>query len=530
MTSVVTGAESDLASHLVAAAQCAEREGRWDVACENYEQLIRTREAPLATRIAALRWMGRAYLQQGRRDVASDVLEAAIASAEHADDPAAVAQALNIMAIVAQTEGDLGRAADLYVRARDRASRAGDHAVVAMIDQNAGTVANIRGDTAGALESFTLSLAGYNKLGMEDYEGQVLNNMGLAFIDLGAHRSAEAAYAEALGKFAARGDRIKMQDVEVNQIQLWIALRRFDKAQAQCDKLLAEGENESPSWLGEVYRHIGVISRERSDYQRASDYLMRSSVFAEKSRDYLLIADVAEQQAELFWVEERHREMLASLNRARAIYSSLNAAHRVAQIERRNDNLEARFLDIARRWGDSIEGADHYTQGHCERVASVATDLAAHAGIGTRDMFWFRLGALLHDVGKVIVPREVLNKPGQLTPDEWKLMKRHPIEGLKLVADIDFPGDVRSMIRSHHERWDGKGYPDGLIEEQTPLPARILCVADVYDALTSSRPYRRALSHREGVDVILSSDGQFDPALLAVFTDWAATADNTAAA
>ena len=134
------------------------------------------------------------------------------------------------------------------------------------------------------------------------------------------------------------------------------------------------------------------------------------------------------------------------------------------------------------------------------------------------------------DVGKVIVPPEVLNKPGQLTPEEWALMKRHPEEGLILVADIDFPGDVRAMIRNHHERWDGKGYPDGLVGEATALPARILGIADVYDALTSSRPYRRALSHREGLDVMLSSHGQFDPRLLAVFTSWAQTAIGSLAA
>jgi HD-GYP domain-containing protein (c-di-GMP phosphodiesterase class II) len=101
-------------------------------------------------------------------------------------------------------------------------------------------------------------------------------------------------------------------------------------------------------------------------------------------------------------------------------------------------------------------------------------------------------------------------------------MKKHPKEGLKLVEDIDFPGDVRSMIRSHHERWDGKGYPDGLVGEACPLTARILCIADVYDALTSVRPYRTALSHEEAMRIMLSGTGQFDPSLLRIFASWAA--------
>jgi HD-GYP domain-containing protein (c-di-GMP phosphodiesterase class II) len=100
-------------------------------------------------------------------------------------------------------------------------------------------------------------------------------------------------------------------------------------------------------------------------------------------------------------------------------------------------------------------------------------------------------------------------------------MKRHPEAGLELVADIDFPGDVRAMIRNHHERWDGNGYPDGLIGEATPLPARILRIADVYDALTTARAYRTAMSHDQAVTLIRSSADQFDPQLLEMFIQWA---------
>jgi putative nucleotidyltransferase with HDIG domain len=516
-------AQPDKVTALLERARQAERKAQWNIACDCYERIIRTQEASIDARLSALRRLGRAYLDRGNRAAARDVLEAAVAAAEQAGQPAAIAQALNVVAILAQTEGDLTGAANLYLTARRHAWSAGENALLAMIDQNAGTVASIRGDAGAALDSFRLSLSGYQQLGMDDYAGQVLNNMGLAYVDLGAHRSAESAYAEALMKFVACGDQPKVQEVQVNQIQLWIATRRFDKARAQCMKLMGEAGTTLPPWIGEVYRHLGVISIETSDYASANEHLSKARAIAEGSDDYLLSADVAEQQAELFWVEERHREMLASLNRARAIYGRMNADTRVAQVERRNENLETRFLDIARQWGDSIEGADHYTQGHCERVASVACDIAEQSGIPKRDMFWFRLGALLHDVGKMIVPPEVLNKEGQLTPAEWDLMKRHPEEGLRLVSDIDFPGDVRAMIRNHHERWDGRGYPDGLEAESTPLPARILCLADVYDALTSTRPYRRALTHEEGLEVMLKSEGQFDPGLIPVFRDWASS-------
>jgi putative nucleotidyltransferase with HDIG domain len=491
------------------------------MACSEYERLIRDPNIPEDTRLAAMRWLGRAYLEQGKRDAASDVLHAAVAAAERAKNPLALAQALNVVGILEQTGGNLERAAELYSAARKQADEGGDRALVAMIDQNAGVVANIRGDVEAALVAFRMSLEGYQALGLSNYSGQVLNNMGLAFLELGDLESAEWAYGQAIGEFANDGDQTRSEEVAVNQIQLWIAVGRLDDALAQSKRLLSMGEGVARPWIGEVHRHLGVIAREKSDYVAANERLAKAAACAEQSDDVLLTADVAEQQAELFWIEERHREMLACLNRARSAYSRVDATHRLAEIERRNAKLEQRFLEIARHWGDSIEGADQYTQGHCQRVADIACMLAERSGINSRDMFWFRLGALLHDVGKIIVPLDVLNKPGKLTPEEWNLMKRHPEAGLELVADVDFPGDVRAIIRNHHERWDGKGYPDGLVGDATPLPARLLCLADVYDALTTSRPYRTAMTHQQGVEIMRTSEGQFDPHLLEIFMDWA---------
>jgi putative nucleotidyltransferase with HDIG domain len=147
--------------------------------------------------------------------------------------------------------------------------------------------------------------------------------------------------------------------------------------------------------------------------------------------------------------------------------------------------------------------------------------LADSAGMDSRSLFWFRLGALLHDIGKIIVPTEVLNKTSGLSEEEWAIMKRHPEAGLELVSDIDFPGDVRAIIRNHHERWDGTGYPDKLSGEEIPLAARILCVADVYDALTTPRSYRDGLSHARAAEMMRAQKGQFDPYLLETFLEWA---------
>lgn len=506
-------------------AKLAEREGRWSEAALSYESLVRDPLANDKTRLSALRWLGRVYLEQGNRGAAIDVLEAAVAAATQAGSPSAIAQALNVVAIVHQTGGDLDRAELVYREARGTAESIRDSEAMAMIDQNLGTVASIRGDMLEALEAFQRSLAGYKALGMRDQAAVVLNNIGLAHTDLGQLDRAEAAYTEAAQAFGEEHDHPNEMNVALNQVQLCIATGRFDEAQERVEPLLSLTGEIAPSWRGEVFRHVGVIARERGDYVRAAEYLGRAGECAEEGEDLLLQADVAEQLAELYWTQKRHRDMLAHLNKSHSLYSRLKAQHRVAQVERRNAALESRFLEMAHHWGDSIESKDHYTQGHCERVAFFACVLADSKGMDSRSLFWFRLGALLHDIGKIIVPTEVLNKAGKLTDEEWAIMKRHPEAGLELVADIDFPGDVRAIIRNHHERWDGTGYPDGLAGDEIPFAARILCVADVYDALTTARSYRDCLSHARAVEEMRVSEGQFDPALLEAFLGWAESAD-----
>jgi putative nucleotidyltransferase with HDIG domain len=517
--------ESPQIKALVDQAKLAEREGRWSDAAVCYENLVRDPLANDQTRLSALRWLGRVYLEQGNRGAAMDVLEAAVAAATAAGSPSKIAQALNVVAIVHQTSGDLDRAELIYREARGTAESIRDAEAMAMIDQNLGTVASIRGDVQGALDSFQRSLAGYRALGMLDHAAQVLNNIGLAYTDLGELNEAEAAYTEAAEAFGEQQDHPNEMNVALNQVQLCIATGRIDEAQQRVDTLMALTGEIAPSWRGEVFRHVGVIARERGDYVKAAEFLGRAGECAEEGEDLLLKADVAEQLAELYWTQKRHRDMLAHLNKSHALYSRLKAQHRVAQVERRNAALESRFLEMAHHWGDSIESKDHYTQGHCERVAFFACVLADSMGMDSRSLFWFRLGALLHDIGKIIVPTEVLNKAGPLTGEEWAMMKRHPEAGLELVADIDFPGDVRAVIRNHHERWDGTGYPDGLAGDEIPFAARILCVADVYDALTTARSYRDSMSHARAAQEMRASHGQFDPVLLEAFLSWADSSD-----
>ena len=165
---------------------------------------------------------------------------------------------------------------------------------------------------------------------------------------------------------------------------------------------------------------------------------------------------------------------------------------------------------------NAVEARDAYTGKHAERVAAYGLRLAHAAGVEVDPQVEF--GFLLHDVGKVAVPDAILFKPGPLTTEERTLMVKHPEIGSEILRHIDFLDDAKLVVRHHHERWDGLGYPDGLSREEIPVPARVFAVADTLDALTTDRPYRQACPWADARSVIRREAGtQFDPAIVAAY-------------
>jgi putative nucleotidyltransferase with HDIG domain len=174
----------------------------------------------------------------------------------------------------------------------------------------------------------------------------------------------------------------------------------------------------------------------------------------------------------------------------------------------------------------TLELKDPYTRGHSERVASYALILAKAIGkLSNEEQKSFFYACLLHDIGKVNIPDQILTKPGKLTKEEFEVIKSHPTVGANAVMNVEGINDCISVIRSHHERWDGKGYPDKLKGEEIPLIARISAIADAFDAMTSSRSYREALTLEEAYKRIIEGKGsQFDPDLveefIKVYPEW----------
>lgn len=180
----------------------------------------------------------------------------------------------------------------------------------------------------------------------------------------------------------------------------------------------------------------------------------------------------------------------------------------------------------------SVEHRDRYTGLHCERLATYSIALGQALGLLRHDQLALYRGGYLHDIGKISIPDAILFKRGLLTDGEWQTMRLHTIRGEEICRPMKTLTPVLPIIRSHHERWDGSGYPDGLAGEEIPLLARILQVADIYDALTTARPYKPAFSHQHAIEIMLeeSRRGWRDPELVPLFAEISQAVPGTDAA
>jgi putative two-component system response regulator len=187
------------------------------------------------------------------------------------------------------------------------------------------------------------------------------------------------------------------------------------------------------------------------------------------------------------------------------VRSLLKLKYRTDELER----AESVLFSLAR----SIEGKDPYTHGHCERLVEYSACLGTHMGLAQDQIVALRRAGVVHDIGKVAVPDAILLKPGRLTAEEWKLVQQHPVVGERICAPLKSFRLVLPILRHHHEKLDGSGYPDGLRGDAIPITARVLQIVDVYDALTTARPYKPAFSTNDALQTMKQEveRGWWDP-------------------
>jgi len=206
---------------------------------------------------------------------------------------------------------------------------------------------------------------------------------------------------------------------------------------------------------------------------------------------------------------------LLRLNRQNTDSNISDLMHVIAELALKN---QEQFNDLVKVVMKALNEKDQYTQGHSIRVTEYALRIGEELGLDKEQLRELELASVLHDIGKLGIPDKILKKPGRLTKEEYAIMQEHSVKGEKMLEGIADLEPYKKYVRSHHERYDGFGYPDGLKGKEIPLVSRILFVADTFDAMTSDRPYRKGLSADVSIDEIIRCSGtQFDPLIVEVF-------------
>ncbi len=501
----------------------AEQTGDLGLALVRYEAALAATpvEADATRRAELFRAIARLHLRRGDSLDALKASEQGLELAEKGGEPDYIIVALNMVAAAAQYRGNFDRAETMYARAAAMADALGQKALAATVKQNLATLASIRGDIVGSLQRYRAALADLRAAGDWLAASAVLSNIAMASADLGDWSAAQACLLEAHEHASSAGDLGQIARIEALRADVALKLRQNEEAREHCDRAFELYTRlESKSGLADTYRCYGLLYKDSGKPALAEAHFQMVVQLAQECEDPLLEAEAEHERALVFLGEGRNRDALQALSRAEVLFNQLRASREIADIEQRLDKLQATYLQVVRAWGESIEAKDNYTAGHCGRVADYACLLAEMAGFTGRDLVWIRMGAFLHDVGKTAVPEQILNKPGKLDPDEWATMQRHTVVGDQIVGELNFPFDIRPIVRNHHERWDGSGYPDGLKGEAIPVTARILCVADVYDALTTTRSYRACFTHEQALSVMDAMSGvDLDPYLYSLFRE-----------
>jgi ribonuclease P protein subunit RPR2 len=215
-------------------------------------------------------------------------------------------------------------------------------------------------------------------------------------------------------------------------------------------------------------------------------------------------------------LERTERQALARQRQLERYAADLREVFK--QERARSQELRRSYRATVRALANAVEARDAYTGKHAERVTAFGLELARALGLPDEGWAQMEFGFLLHDIGKVAVPDAILFKTSRLTEEEYALIRLHPVVGAEILRDVDFLGEGKLVVRHHHERWDGTGYPDALTGDAIPIAARVFAVADTLDALTTDRPYRPASTFPDArVEIRRFAGSQFDPEVVAAY-------------
>jgi putative nucleotidyltransferase with HDIG domain len=486
---------------LLEQARAHERTGAITEAIECYEGAIRTAEVTgeHAVRAEALRRRGVVHHLRHEPGPARELCGLSRDIANRHGFAVLAAEAINALAGFDFESGAIESAREGFYEALSLGGS--DPQLRGRIEQNLGILANMQGALSEAMAHYQQSLLACETVGDDRGRAIAYHNLGMVSADRELWDDADRYYQQCLGVAQAIGD-IHLQGLGLlNHSEVHLARQHYDLARQNAEAALAIFDRLGAKLdKADAYKVIGRTYRETGRHALAEARLRSAVELAVGTGSVLSEAEASRELALLYQAMGRNQEALGLLNVAHRLFTRLDARVDLVDVSMKAHRLEETYFAVVRDWGQSIESSDSYTHGHCERVAGYALAVARRLGLDEGQQTTIRLGAYLHDLGKVKVPHEVLNKPDRLTEEEFRLIQMHPVWGVELLATVEFPWDIKPIIRWHHEKYDGTGYPDRLRGDEIPLNAQIICIVDVYDALTTTRSYRPAMSRQEALE------------------------------
>ncbi|HYC32901.1 MAG TPA: tetratricopeptide repeat protein, partial [Gemmatimonadales bacterium] len=452
-----------------------EREGRPSDALTCYQAAAEAARATGEQRIEAETYRRLAVVHHHRNegDEARELATRSFALAQAIGDELLAGEALNVLAGFDFEGGHMEQARARFLEALERSE--GNPALRGRVEQNLGILANIQGDHARALSHYARSLEAFERSGDEKGRAIAYHNLGMVSADRGRWDDADAHFHHALDLARAAGDVHLTGLCLLNHSEVHVARQRFDDARHNAETALGIFDQLGARLdKADAYKVLGMVYRETGRHALAESRLRTAIEMAVSTGSVLSEAEASRELARLYQGMGRNQDALQLLSTAHRLFSRIDARVDLVDVASKVHRLQETYFAVVREWGQSIESSDSYTFGHCERVARYGEAVARGLGLDDGRLTTVRMGAYLHDLGKVRVPHEILNKPGPLTLQEFEVIKQHPNWGIDLLSTVEFPWDIKPIIRWHHERCDGTGYPDGLEGDEIPLGAQII--------------------------------------------------------
>ncbi len=498
--------------------------GKLDEAINEYQRILKFCQDSnqLEAKSETFTQIGQLLSKQGDHERALGYHQRAIGAYRRLRDNTGMCKALRNLGVSYIELGEFEEAEDTYQQAIEIAEQLGDRLLYADLVNNLGAILNMKGNWEEALDKYQVSLEIYAAENEIRKSGYAKNNVAITFNEQGMHDEAFTYFRSAYDIANQINDASLALIVDINLADLYLKKRMLSEAKSHCEKAEQHltGSNLTNGHLIEVKMIAGKIATHEKDHNTAVSHFNEAFDLCREIGARFLEAEVLLERGTLLRILGKHFDALNDLEASYHLYSSLKAEGKREQTEKVIKSIETLYLEVFDSMGKEVDHKDKYTKGHSDRVASLALLLARELGLRSHVLKTIVAGALLHDIGKIEVDDSILKKAGRLTDEEFVQIKKHPEMGVELLRGKEFPWEIKPLVLHHHEKYDGSGYPLGLKGEDIPLGARIVCVADVFDALTSDRVYRKAFDTEKALDIMKQESGSsFDPMILKCFIE-----------